>query len=90
MQRTSFNDFAERTAAANRKNRCSVSQLLEASVVRGLAEWHLADHPPVTVNRVNPGLCRSEFGREYAGWDQVTFKALPVRRAVGRLCAPLL
>lgn len=43
VQRTSFNDFAERTAAANRKNRCSVSQLLEASVVRGLAEWHLAE-----------------------------------------------
>ncbi|RMZ66946.1 short-chain dehydrogenase [Pyrenophora seminiperda CCB06] len=44
--------------------RYQVSKLLEVLFVRAFCERYPAEQVPVTVNMVNPGYCRSDFGRE--------------------------
>ncbi|RMJ21457.1 KR domain-containing protein [Aspergillus sp. HF37] len=45
-----------------------LSKMLELFVVRAIGEKYPAARFPVTVNRVDPGLCHSELARDYPSW----------------------
>lgn len=49
-------------------SRYATTKLLEVFVVREMAAQRPAEAYPVTINLVNPGLCRSELGREEPGF----------------------
>jgi len=69
-------DFNEKTAPegifnhmnkksnVNMGQRYATSKLMEVYIVREMAARRPADTYPVTVNMVNPGLCKSELARE--------------------------
>ncbi len=71
-----FVDFNERSApegifnhlndksAANMAERYPTSKLIEVFLVREMAAQRPADSYPVTINMLNPGLCKSELSRD--------------------------
>ncbi|KAF2662137.1 short-chain dehydrogenase [Lophiostoma macrostomum CBS 122681] len=58
--------------------RYPISKLLEIYPVREIAARHPAATFPVTINCINPGLCKSELARE-AGWQLAIMKFLFAR-----------
>ncbi|KAK3686153.1 short-chain dehydrogenase [Podospora appendiculata] len=76
--------LSDKTANANSspaafQGRYPLTKLLEVYGVRALAEAHPAPPYPVVVNYVNPGLCKTELGREVMAWPFIL-----MRMALGR------
>jgi NAD(P)-dependent dehydrogenase (short-subunit alcohol dehydrogenase family) len=61
-----FNNMNDESKG-NITSRYPTTKLLEVFVVREMAAQRPAETYPVTINLVNPGLCRSELGREDPG-----------------------
>ena len=59
-----FNHMNDKNSSSNFDERYQISKLLEVYVVREMAARKSVDSYPLTVNMLNPGLCKSELARE--------------------------
>ncbi|KAK3328624.1 short-chain dehydrogenase [Cercophora scortea] len=63
------------------QGRYPLTKLLEVYGVRALAEEHPAPPYPVVINCVNPGLCKTELGREVMAWHFILMRKILGRTA---------
>lgn len=59
-----FNNMNDKSIGHNMDERYPTSKLLEVFVVREMAARRPASSYPVTINMLNPGMCKSELARE--------------------------